>query len=144
MLYNIMLYLNIINLNSLFNCDLFSKPDFFIKIIYGNQVRVTTTKWNNHNPEWNEIFLFEIENENNISLELYDKDTIINNESLIQKKTFEIDNTKIKSHQKGIFNIKMGNIYFELVKNIKEQYNKSEIENNSLKTKITNIKKILN
>ena len=139
-----MLYIQIKNINSLTNGDLFSKPDFFIKIIYGNQVRVTTTKWNNDKPEWNESFLFETGNENNISLELYEKDTIITKESLIQKNTFEIDNTKIKSHQKGIFNIEMGNIYFELIENMKEQFNKLEIKNEVLKQKITDIKKILN
>ena len=142
-----MLYIEIININSKINCDLFSKPDFFIKIIYGNQVRVTTTKWNNNNPEWNESFLFEIndnEIQSQISLELYEKDSIITKECLIEKNTFEIDNTKIKSYQKGIFNIKMGNIYFELVENMKQQYNKLEIENNSLKKKITDIRKIVN
>ena len=30
-----MLYIEIINLNSKINGDIFSKPDFFIKIIYG-------------------------------------------------------------------------------------------------------------
>ena len=141
-----MLYIEIINLNSKINGDIFSKPDFFSKIIYGEQVRVTTTKWNNNNPQWNESFLFQLQENitSQISLELYEKDSIITKESLIEKKTFEIDNTKIKSHQKGIFNIKMGNIYFELVENMKEQYHKLEVENEVLKQKITDIKKIIN
>ena len=38
----------------------------------------------------------------------------------------------------------MGNIYFELVENMKEQYHKLEVENEVLKQKITDIKKIIN
>ena len=80
-----MLYIEIINLNSKINGDIFSKPDFFIKIIYGEQVRVTTTKWNNNNPQWNESFLFQLQENitSQISLELYEKDSIITHAVLL-------------------------------------------------------------
>ena len=39
--------------------DIFSLSDFFVEIKYNDQIRITTTKWNNQIPVWNEIFLFE-------------------------------------------------------------------------------------
>jgi len=60
-----MLYIKIKNLTkSIDDCEWFSKNDLFIKLQYGNQHRRTEIKWNDNNPIWNEIFIFEyIQNE---------------------------------------------------------------------------------
>lgn len=38
--------------------DSFSMSDFYVEITYNNSTRITTTKWNNDLPEWNETFIF--------------------------------------------------------------------------------------
>ena len=39
--------------------ELFKENSFFIKIIYGGEVRVTTTKHNDVSPNWEESFVFD-------------------------------------------------------------------------------------
>ena len=38
--------------------DTFSLNDFFVEIYFNDKNRLTTTKWDTSNPEWNETFIF--------------------------------------------------------------------------------------
>ena len=39
----------------------FFSKNYYIKIIYNNQIRVTTTKLKGNNPVWGESFMFNID-----------------------------------------------------------------------------------
>ncbi len=68
-----MLYVKIKKLTkSLNKNDWFSKNDLFIKLHYGEQCRRTEIKWNNNNPVWNEIFIFEYIQDENIKVQICD------------------------------------------------------------------------
>ena len=52
-----MLYFKIKQLSKkVSNTDWFGKNDLFVVIKYGEQVRRTSTLWNNNEPIWNEAF----------------------------------------------------------------------------------------
>lgn len=52
-------YIKIISLlYNIDNIDVFSLNDLYVEIQYNDDIRTTITKWDQKNPEWNEIFLF--------------------------------------------------------------------------------------
>ena len=99
--------------------DLFSKNDLFIKIVCDTQKRVTTTKWNSKNHIWNEAFIFENDSYNNIFLEIYDRDSWSPDE-LLFKINFPMYLGPIKKFNMEIFEIEMGDIFFEKNSKIKK------------------------
>jgi len=70
--------------------DWFKKNDLFLVCKYGNQTRRTTTKWNNNDPTWDEVFLFESDH-NELEVSLYDEDKFGKNE-LILNETISVTN----------------------------------------------------
>tara|TARA_B100001093_G_scaffold503917_1_gene558984 strand:- start:1457 stop:1891 length:435 start_codon:yes stop_codon:yes gene_type:complete len=66
--------------------DSFTLNDFFVEITYNNTTRITTTKWDNAFPEWNETFIFP-DRAKNIKLSLMENNrwsssNIVKEESL--------------------------------------------------------------
>ena len=117
--------------------DLFSKNDFFIKIVCDTQKRVTTTKWNSKNPTWNEAFIFENDSYNNIFLEIYDRDSWSPDELLFNI-NFPMYLGPIKKFNMEIFEIEMGDIFFEKnskIKKLTQEKDSFRDSNISLKTK---------
>jgi hypothetical protein len=51
-----------------------AENDIYIVIKYNDDVRRTTAKINDNNPEWNETFLFDITENNLITVEVWDYD----------------------------------------------------------------------
>lgn len=41
--------------------DFFSENDLFVRLVYGQDVRTTTIKWNTRDPVWNEAFVFDVQ-----------------------------------------------------------------------------------
>lgn len=91
--------------------DFFSENDMFIKITYGTDIRITTTKWNTRDPIWNEMFLFDYKkNINNLTLELFEQGMY--RASKLHEFTFKVEHKGIHQCKKHIFLIEMGDIYF--------------------------------
>ena len=65
--------------------DWLRKNDLFLVIELGDQKRRTSTKWNSNEPVWNEVFLFEKEQEE-IKFSLYDEDKFGKNELIMTSK----------------------------------------------------------
>ena len=114
-----MLLVKIIDINSKLNTrDWFSKNDFFIKIRYNDESRITTTKWNMEKPLWNESFVFTIDNTiKDITLDLYENNKL-KSPSLCKSYKSNVNYGDIKPINIGPIRITIGNIFFKLEKNI--------------------------
>ena len=109
-----MLYFKIKQLNKKWsNTDWFGKNDLFVVIKYGEQVRRTSTLWNNNEPVWNEAFLFDVCDSELITLTIYDEDSWSKSEEL---KSYKIPAKlqQIKKYETEFLTIEMGNIHYEL------------------------------
>ena len=68
-------YVHVHSWNGDLEADSWSENDLTARVTYGNQSRVTTTKWDKNTPSWEETFLFPYEAaEKSISVDLTDKD----------------------------------------------------------------------
>tara|TARA_Y100000589_G_C27141817_1_gene625046 strand:- start:992 stop:1420 length:429 start_codon:yes stop_codon:yes gene_type:complete len=121
----------------------FSQNDLYVKITYGNQIRKTTTIWNNNKPIWNEMFLFNYETPNTeIKLELYDADTYSKNE-LIHTATFHPKlNENIQDFNISIFEVSYGDIFYN-TQFLQKKINLLDSRNKILEKKIIQINNIL-
>ena len=109
-----MLYFKIKQLSKkVSNTDWFGKNDLFVVIKYGEQVRRTTTLWNNNEPIWNEAFLFDICDSELITLTIYDEDSWSKSEELKSYK-IPVKLQQIKKYETEFLTIEMGNIHYEL------------------------------
>ena len=140
-----MLYLKIKDLNKkLEEGRFFTQNDLFVKIKYGKQERVTTTLWDNNNPNWNEAFIFDLEDEKEeLILELYDKDTYSRDELLYTTKFKPDLNSDIKHVSISIFNVMYGNIMKNTYK-LKGENKIVKKKNAILKKENENLRKIIN
>ena len=106
-----MLYIKINNLiGDVVKQDWFTKNDLYVTIQYGNQIRRTTTKWNNDNPIWNEDFIFHYIEGQEINLKLYDANKWSSNSHIFETK-FSTYMGFSESFQKDIFHIDMGDVF---------------------------------
>ena len=144
--------------SSIKSYDWLNKNDIFIVIKHGNQMRRTTTKWDDNTPIWDESFIITQVN-NELELIIYDEDSWSTNEFIKSDKIkfsrkqtnyniceVNIDITYVEcvdvdtiKHNRNIIN-KMKDTNIELKKNNKylNEQNKSLIDN------IEVIKNILN
>lgn len=109
-----MLYFKIKQLNKKWsNTDWSGKNDLFVVIKYGEQIRRTSTLWNNNEPVWNEAFLFDVCDSELITLTIYDEDSWSKSEEL---KSYKIPAKlqQIKKYETEFLTIEMGNIHYEL------------------------------
>ena len=121
--------------------DWFSQNDLYIKIIYGDETRVTTVSWNTVSPVWNESFIFDNSVLNNITFEIYDRDKWRPDE-LLYRAEYTIDNKNmgIKTINIDGLEIEIGDIYY----NMKQKYNTLFREKNIVDMKLEKIQTILN
>jgi len=133
--------------------------DMFVRINYNNQMRDTTTKWNDKNPKWNEEFLLDHdENVSEITISLYDRDHwskddllktetgkisernqnyIISNVNIVVKKVMllspnEYNNLLSSNRHLSLEVNTMQSTYNEL----HTKYKNNELKNNNLQCKI--------
>ena len=104
------------------NYDWISKNDLFVLIRYGSQWRRTNVKWDDNNPEWNEKFLFDLNNEfEEIDIELYDEN-VWSSVKNISKTTIPVEHGEIKQVVAGVIMLEMGDPFQELYKTIKNDH----------------------
>ena len=92
--------------------DWISKNDLFVVIEYGEDKRRTTTKWDSKNAVWDEMFLFEKTDVEEIKITIYDEDTWSKNEKL-ESYIIPLKYEKIKSYETKFLSISMGNVYYD-------------------------------
>ena len=106
-----MLYLKINNLiNEINHQDLFSDNDLYVTIKYGSQIARTTVIHDQQLPVWNQSFLFDIEINENIKLEIYDKDSI--GEDRVKSAEIKPHLEEIVNFNTRFLNISMGDIHY--------------------------------
>lgn len=122
-----MLYIKILKLNKqVKSTDTFTKNDMFIELHYGSQVRRTTTKWNQSNPEWNEAFIFPIKtNQDSINLQLFDADNWSDCEMIAQEDII-VNLDSITTIKTNLYVIEMGNIFHDIEDHIQDIETKNE------------------
>lgn len=87
--------------------DWLSSNDLFVLVKYGNQVRRTTVKWNNNNPVWNEVFLFDETDEKTVFLSIYDEDAYSKSDK-IQEYGVNIKSGEIRKYKTKYLEVEMG------------------------------------
>lgn len=91
--------------------DFFSENDLFVRVVYGNDVRTTTIKWNTRNPLWNESFVFDIQPRvSKIILQLFEQGMY--KAYRIAETSCNVNLEAIRSVKKGIFCFDMGHMFF--------------------------------
>mgnify|MGYP001371318337 CR=1 FL=1 len=74
--------------------DTFSLNDFFVEIYFNDKNRLTTTKWDTSNPEWNETFIFP-ERAKKIRVKLME-DNRWSSSQIVKEESLEIHNFNSK------------------------------------------------
>tara|TARA_Y100000816_G_C25895889_1_gene467359 strand:- start:68 stop:505 length:438 start_codon:yes stop_codon:yes gene_type:complete len=136
-----MLLIEILELESnIKNSDWFSKNDLYVKIIYGSQIRRTTTLWNKNNPKWKQAFVFNYSISDKIKFELYDADKYSPDE-LLSKFYIDIvdEHSEVKEYNIKGLKINMGNVYYKS----RNQYRNILEKNKINESKLNKIKKII-
>ena len=90
----------------------FDKNDLYVKINYNEQKRRTTTMWDTSRPEWNESFLFNYVNDNDLILEITDENILLSRE-VLETIIVPIYIGPIKEFVFGNICIEMGNLFSE-------------------------------
>ena len=125
-----MLFVKIINLiEDMDHLNWFSRNDFFVKICYNNESRITTTKWNIDKPIWNESFVFSInESIKTLTIEIIENNKL-KKEQLYKKYVINVNYNDIAPVDNGPIKITMGNIFYNLQKKIADSiYNFKNME----------------
>tara|TARA_B110000261_G_scaffold79867_1_gene91809 strand:+ start:40 stop:522 length:483 start_codon:yes stop_codon:yes gene_type:complete len=91
----------------------FPNNDLYIKIKYGNQKRRTTIKWNQSRAIWNESFLFERTEEENITLTIMNGD-VLHSTDVLNECTINGHYGKIKSFKTHYLEFDMGDIFYDV------------------------------
>ena len=127
-----MLFIKIIDLHNIAKQDFFIKNNFYVKIVYNNMFRVTTTKRNNDGPIWNESFVFDINSfVKTLDIIIMKKNSL--NDTVFKKITVNVNYNKEQIYRTELVNFSMGDIHYDLKKQLK-----------TLTYDFTNIKKIIN
>ena len=138
-----MLYFKIKQLSKkVSNTDWFGKNDLFVVIKYGEQVRRTSTLWNNNEPIWNEAFLFDVCDSELITLTIYDEDSWSKSEEL---KSYKIPAKlqQIKKYETEFLTIEMGNIHYELATKVAKLENQLQTMESEVTEHFNGLKDIL-
>ena len=139
--------------------DWLRKNDLFLVIELGDQKRRTSTIWNNNEPVWNEVFLFEKEHPE-IKFSLYDEDKFGKNELIMTSKRIikkdKNDEVNIKYKDSKVCNVKVQYKFIKdnydiEIKDLNEQIDEAEsmmteirVKNAELSLQIDNCKKVNN
>ena len=124
-----MLFIQIVELTNDFEgIDDCSENDFSVEIIYGQDIRTTTIKWNTICPVWNEAFIFKyIPGIDKIIFKIIEQSTLF----VLEKKVVEIIRCPPVYEIVQINNIKgltfyMGNLNHQKDKELHELINENE------------------
>lgn len=139
--------------------DWLRKNDLFLVIELGDQKRRTSTIWNNNEPVWNEVFLFEKEHPE-IKFSLYDEDKFGKNELIMTSKRIikkdKNDEVNNKYKDSKVCNVKVQYKFIKdnydiEIKDLNEQIDEAEsmmteirVKNAELSLQIDNCKKVNN
>ena len=139
--------------------DWLRKNDLFLVIELGDQKRRTSTIWNNNEPVWDEVFLFEKEHPE-IKFSLYDEDKFGKNELIMTSKRIikkdKNDEVNIKYKDSKVCNVKVQYKFIKdnydiEIKDLNEQIDEAEsmmteirVKNAELSLQIDNCKKVNN
>ena len=95
------------------NGNWFANNDLYINIKYGNQKRRTMIKWNQTKAIWNESFLFDKTDEENITLTIMNGDALHTSE-VLNRSTINGHYGKIKSFKTKFLEFDMGDIFYDI------------------------------
>ena len=139
--------------------DWLRKNDLFLVIELGDQKRRTSTIWNNNEPVWDEVFLFEKEHPE-IKFSLYDEDKFGKNELIMTSKRIikkdKNDEVNNKYKDSKVCNVKVQYKFIKdnydiEIKDLNEQIDEAEsmmteirVKNADLSLQIDNCKKVNN
>ena len=139
--------------------DWLRKNDLFLVIELGDQKRRTSTIWNNNEPVWDEVFLFEKEHPE-IKFSLYDEDKFGKNELIMTSKRIikkdKNDEVNNKYKDSKVCNVKVQYKFIKdnydiEIKDLNEQIDEAEsmmteirVQNTELSLQIDNCKKVNN
>lgn len=139
--------------------DWLRKNDLFLVIELGDQKRRTSTIWNNNEPVWDEVFLFEKEHPE-IKFSLYDEDKFGKNELIMTSKRIikkdKNDEVNNKYKDSKVCNVKVQYKFIKdnydiEIKDLNEQIDEAEsmmteirVKNAELSLQIDNCKKVNN
>ena len=111
-----MLFIQVVKINTeLEDFDWLTKNDLAIQIVYGDEIRTTTTKWNTDNPIWNEAFIFKhLSTIPNITFKIIEENTFF----FVVKKVIEIvdipvEHKNIRLIQSQGIEFYMGDIHYQ-------------------------------
>ena len=100
--------------------EFYSKKALYVKIIYGAQIRVTTTKYNDAAPVWNESFIFDIDRElDHFIVQLIETGTLME-PKIFKRYTIGVMYKGVQKYDVDILNFSMGNIYNKLNAKLKK------------------------
>ena len=124
-----MLFIHIVKINTeLGEFDWFSDNDLSIEIIYGNEKRTTTIKWNTSEPIWNEAFIFKyIPSIKYITFKIFEECTLF----ILDKDVKEVIEVPVEHQNITLFQsygieFYMGDIYYQKDKEINELLEENE------------------
>lgn len=127
-----MLFIHIVKINTVLEeFDWLTKNDLSIEIVYGSEIRTTTTKWNTDNPIWNEAFVFKyLPTIPTITIKIIEDNTLF----ITEKKVVETFNISVKYDAINLIQLQgiefyMGNIHYQKNKEINELTGENEEAN---------------
>ena len=92
----------------------FFSKNYYIKIIYNNQIRVTTTKLKGNNPVWGESFMFNIDIEtDNFIVQIIEINST-HEQVILKEYNIKVNYEAMRDCSKDILNFTMGNIYYDV------------------------------
>ena len=131
-------------LSKINNSEWFSKNDLFVIVKYKDQCRRTSVIWNSNEPVWNEGFIFDDNDQQTVSFEIYDDNEWCNPE-LISR--FELDpgGAHIRTITQNDLTIEIGDMFNErdvLLKSLKTSNNELINKNNLILEQNTLLKEL--
>jgi len=124
-----MLFIHIVKINTeLGEFDWFSDNDLSIEIIYGNEKRTTTIKWNASSPVWDEAFIFKYNpSVKYISFRIFEASSLfISHKDAKEEIEVLVDHNNIRLFQSGGLEFYMGDIHFQKDKEINQLSEENE------------------
>jgi len=124
-----MLFIHIVKINTeLEEFDALTKNDLSIEIIYGNEKRTTTTRWDDASPVWNEAFIFKyIPTITHITLSIIEENTLfISEKTVIETIEVRVEHKNIRLIQSQGVEFYMGDIHYQKDMEINELMRENE------------------